>query len=95
MLIVVGSASSSNSSRLRELGERAGIASYLVDDPAQIDPSWLDGVERVGVTAGASAPEVLVQMILERLGELGVNSTLEAPGEDELVVFKLPPELAD
>lgn len=95
VLIVVGSANSSNSSRLRELGERAGIASYLVDDPAQIDPSWLDGVERVGVTAGASAPEVLVQMILERLGELGVNSTLEAPGEDELVVFKLPPELAD
>jgi 4-hydroxy-3-methylbut-2-enyl diphosphate reductase len=94
-LIVVGSANSSNSSRLRELGERAGVPSYLVDDAAQIEASWLEGAERVGVTAGASAPEVLVQRILERLRELGVNSTHEVPGEEELVVFKLPPELAD
>ena len=92
---MVGSANSSNSSRLRELGERAGVPSYLVDDAAQIEAAWLEGAERVGVTAGASAPEVLVQRILERLRELGVNSTHEVPGEEELVVFKLPPELAD
>jgi 4-hydroxy-3-methylbut-2-enyl diphosphate reductase len=95
LLVVVGSANSSNSNRLRELGERAGVPSYLVDEASQIDPAWLEGVTRVGVSAGASAPEVLVQRILDRLRELGVNSTVEAPGEEELVVFKLPPELAD
>jgi len=95
VLIVVGSSNSSNSNRLQELGERAGVASYLVDDPAQIEPAWFDGAAKVGVTAGASAPEVLVQLILDRLRELGVNSTVEVSGEDELVVFKLPPELAN
>jgi 4-hydroxy-3-methylbut-2-enyl diphosphate reductase len=93
LLIVVGSSNSSNSNRLRELGERAGVPSYLVDDGRQIDPGWLEGAENVGVTAGASAPEVLVQEILERLRELGVESTVELAGEDELLVFKMPPEL--
>ncbi len=94
LLIVVGSSNSSNSSRLRELGERAGVPSYLVDEASQIEESWFEGVENVGVTAGASAPETLVQLILDRLRELGVSSTRELDGEDELVVFKLPPELA-
>ena len=95
LLIVVGSSNSSNSNRLRELGERAGVPSYLVDDAEQIDPSWLDGAREVGVTAGASAPEALVQLVLERLRELGVTSTVELSGEDELLVFKMPPELSE
>jgi 4-hydroxy-3-methylbut-2-enyl diphosphate reductase len=93
LLIVVGSANSSNSNRLRELGERAGVPSYLVDDANQVNPAWFTGVENVGVTAGASAPEALVQLIMDRLLSLGVDATQEIDGEDELVVFKLPPEL--
>jgi 4-hydroxy-3-methylbut-2-enyl diphosphate reductase len=93
LLIVVGSSNSSNSNRLRELGERAGVASYLVDDAAQIDPAWLAGNPEVGVTAGASAPEELVLEILERLRELGVEDVVESEGELETVVFKMPPEL--
>lgn len=93
LLIVVGSANSSNSNRLRELGERAGVPSFLVDDANHVNPAWFDGVENVGVTAGASAPEALVQLIMDRLRTLGVNATQEIDGEDELVVFKLPPEL--
>ncbi len=95
LVIVVGSSNSSNSNRLRELGERAGVPSYLVDDAEQIDPSWLEGAGEVGVTAGASAPEALVQLVLERLRELGVKSTIELAGEDELLVFKMPPELSE
>ena len=94
LLIVVGSSNSSNSNRLRELGERAGLPSYLVDDPDQIDPAWLVEAKQVGVTAGASAPEVLVQKILERLKELGVSSVRDLPGEAENTVFKMPQELA-
>lgn len=93
LLIVVGSSNSSNSNRLRELGERAGVASYLVDDADQIDPSWLEGSPEVGVSAGASAPEELVREILERLRELGVEEVVESEGELETVVFKMPPEL--
>ncbi len=95
VLIVVGSSNSSNSNRLQELGKRAGVPSYLVDDPDQIDPTWLDEAKNIGVTAGASAPEVLVQLILDRLRELGVNSTQELPGKDESLVFKLPVELTE
>lgn len=90
LLIVVGSSNSSNSNRLQELGERAGIRSYLVDESTQIEPAWLDGVERVGVTAGASAPEALLQEILTRLGELGVDSVEEYPGKEETVTFRMP-----
>jgi len=94
LLIVVGSANSSNSSRLRELGQRSGIAAYLIDHPDQVDPTWFEGVERVGVTAGASAPEALVQQILERMRGLGVSDVREMDGERETVVFQMPPELA-
>ena len=95
LLLVVGSANSSNSSRLRELGERSGVPAYLVDDPAQIEEGWFEGKARVGVTAGASAPEALVELVLGRLRELGVESTSELEGEPEEVVFQMPPELQD
>ena len=95
VLLVVGSANSSNSSRLRELGERSGVPAYLVDDPAQIEGGWFEGKSRVGVTAGASAPEALVDLVLGRLRELGVESTSELEGEPEEVVFQMPPELQD
>lgn len=95
VLLVVGSANSSNSSRLRELGERSGVPAYLVDDPAQIEGGWFEGKARVGVTAGASAPEALVDLVLGRLRELGVESTSELEGEPEEVVFQMPPELQD
>jgi 4-hydroxy-3-methylbut-2-enyl diphosphate reductase len=93
LLLVVGSANSSNSSRLRELGERSGVPSFLVDDPEQLEPSWFTDCRRVGVTAGASAPEALVNLVLARLTELGVESTSELEGEPEEVVFQMPPEL--
>ena len=95
VLLVVGSANSSNSNRLRELGERSGVDSYLVDHPDQIEAAWVEGRARVGVSAGASAPEVLVQRILARLHELGVSDVSEAPGEPEAVVFQMPPELEE
>jgi 4-hydroxy-3-methylbut-2-enyl diphosphate reductase len=90
VLVVVGSRNSSNSNRLRDLGERAGVPSYLVDDPADVEASWVEGRSRVGVTAGASAPEELVQLILDRLAELGVTETRELDGERETVVFQMP-----
>ncbi|MFT7676810.1 MAG: 4-hydroxy-3-methylbut-2-enyl diphosphate reductase [Planctomycetota bacterium] len=93
LLIVVGSANSSNSSRLRELGERHGVPSYLVDHPNQIGVDWFASSPRVGVTAGASAPEGLVRQILGRIEELGVKDFIEMDGEDETVVFQMPPEL--
>ena len=95
VLLVVGSANSSNSNRLRELGERSGVSAYLVDHPEQIDAAWLAGEPRVGVTAGASAPEALVQRILGRLRELGVDEVTEAPGDPEAVVFQMPRELEE
>ncbi len=95
LLLVVGSANSSNSNRLRELGERGGVASFLVDHPDQIEPDWLQGRRRIGVTAGASAPEALVQDILTRLKELGVRDVQEAPGDSEAVVFQMPTELCE
>jgi 4-hydroxy-3-methylbut-2-enyl diphosphate reductase len=95
LLIVVGSQNSSNSNRLRELGERAGVDSYLVDDPAQIQESWLEGKTAVGVTAGASAPEILVERILIRLAQSGVDEVREVEGELETITFKMPPELLE
>lgn len=95
LLIVVGSQNSSNSNRLRELGERAGVDSYLVDDPAQIQESWLEGKTAVGVTAGASAPEILVERILIRLAQSGVDEVREVDGELETITFKMPPELLE
>ncbi len=93
LLLVVGSANSSNSNRLRELGERYGTPSYLVDHAEQVQEAWVSGVENVGVTAGASAPEALVKLVLERLAELGVSECRELPGKLETVVFQMPPEL--
>ena len=93
VLLVVGSQNSSNSSRLRELGERSGVPSYLVDHADQIERSWVSSAQRVGVTAGASAPETLVQQILGRLNDFGVTTTVEEEGQPETVVFQLPPEL--
>jgi 4-hydroxy-3-methylbut-2-enyl diphosphate reductase len=90
LLLVVGSRNSSNSNRLRELGERSGLESYLIDGADQIDPTWLDGHHSIGVTAGASAPEALVQDILDRLCELGVSTILEVEGKSEDTVFSMP-----
>ncbi len=92
-LLIVGSANSSNSNRLRELGERRGVEAVLIDHPDQIKSEWLQGRNRIGVSAGASAPEVLVQRILDRLKELGVSNPQENEGQRETVVFQLPPEM--
>jgi len=94
LLLVVGSQNSSNSNRLRELGERKGVPSHLIDGAAQIDPAWFRHGLRIGVTAGASAPESLVQQVLARLRELGVTSVTEMDGERETITFRLPDELA-
>ncbi|MCS6766911.1 MAG: 4-hydroxy-3-methylbut-2-enyl diphosphate reductase [Candidatus Protistobacter heckmanni] len=94
MVIVVGSPNSSNSNRLRELAERLGVAAYMLDDPAQVKPEWLAGVRRVGLTASASTPEVLVQGVIARLKELGVASVRPLDGIEEKVAFPLPKGLA-
>ena len=93
LLLVVGSSTSSNSNRLRELAEKVGTRAYLVDGPGDIQPGWLAGVEDIGLTAGASAPEVLVRQVVERLRELGAKTVQESPGREETVVFTLPREL--
>ena len=90
---MVGSQNSSNSNRLRELGERSGRPSHLIDASDQIDPSWFHSGARIGVTAGASAPESLVQQVLGRLRGLGVRSVTELDGEPETITFKLPEQL--
>jgi 4-hydroxy-3-methylbut-2-enyl diphosphate reductase len=93
LVLVVGSANSSNSNRLRELAERDGVEAHLIDGAESIDPAWVAGRQRIGVTAGASAPELLVQGVLERLRELGATSLRELEGKPEDVVFALPKEL--
>jgi 4-hydroxy-3-methylbut-2-enyl diphosphate reductase len=93
LLLVVGSQNSSNSNRLRELGQRKGVPSYLIDGARDIDPDWIRPGLRIGVTAGASAPESLVQEVLERLRALGVRAVREMEGEPESITFRLPPEL--
>lgn len=90
LIIVIGSQNSSNSSRLREVAERSGTTAYMVDSAAQIDPAWLVGKIRIGVTAGASAPEVLVKMVIDRLRECGAKSVRTLEGVEEHVVFPLP-----
>ncbi|SAK41934.1 4-hydroxy-3-methylbut-2-enyl diphosphate reductase [Caballeronia pedi] len=90
VVIVVGSPNSSNSSRLREVAEKRGIPSYMVDSPAQIDPQWVEGKKRIGVTAGASAPEVLAQAVIARLRELGVRNVRSLEGIEETISFPLP-----
>jgi 4-hydroxy-3-methylbut-2-enyl diphosphate reductase len=93
LVLVVGSVNSSNSNRLRELAEKQGANAYLVDGAEHIDPRWLEGRTRIGVTAGASAPEVLVQGVVARLRELGGGDVRELHGEPEDMVFALPKEL--
>ena len=93
VMLVVGSPNSSNSNRLRELAERIGTTAYLIDDYAQIQPEWLKGVENISVTAGASAPEVLVQQVVERLQELGASKAEEVSGREENIVFSMPKAL--
>ncbi len=93
VVLVVGSPNSSNSNRLRELAQREGARAWLIDGADEIDPAWIAGTARVGVTAGASAPEVLVQGVLKRLDELGARSVQELRGEPENMVFALPKEL--
>ena len=93
VVLVVGSVNSSNSNRLRELAEKQGARAYLIDGASHIDPAWVTGVARVGVTAGASAPEILVQGVVNRLQELGAGSVEHLEGEPENVVFALPKEL--
>ena len=95
VLVVVGSPSSSNSNRLRELAERLGADAYMVDAPSDLRAEWFDGKGRVGVTAGASAPEVLVQEVVSRLRALGAVSVRSLPGAVETVHFPLPKGLGD
>jgi 4-hydroxy-3-methylbut-2-en-1-yl diphosphate reductase len=90
VVIVVGSPNSSNSSRLREVAEKRGIPAYMVDSPTQIDPKWVEGKKRIGVTAGASAPEVLAQAVIARLRELGVRNVRPLEGIEETISFPLP-----
>lgn len=90
VVIVVGSPTSSNSNRLREVAENLGVAAYMVDNANEIDPQWVSGNQRVGVTAGASAPDVLVRAVIERLEQLGIGSVSELEGVQESVGFPLP-----
>jgi 4-hydroxy-3-methylbut-2-enyl diphosphate reductase len=94
LVIVVGSPNSSNSNRLREVAQNVGVPSYLVDEAADLDPAWLQGKSRIGVTAGASAPEILVEELVARLRALGATAVREMAGTDEAVVFPLPRALA-
>ena len=93
VVFVVGSKNSSNSNRLREVAELRGVPAYLVDNAAGIDPAWVEGKRRVGVTAGASAPEVLVEEVITRLKELSGGSVRNLDGVPEKVTFPLPKEL--
>jgi 4-hydroxy-3-methylbut-2-enyl diphosphate reductase len=95
VVIVVGSAASSNSNRLRELSEKLGVPSYMVDSPDQLKPEWFIGKKRVGLTAGASAPETLAQSIVERIQEFGPRQVRALPGVVEDVTFSLPKNLID
>ncbi len=90
LMIVVGSPNSSNSNRLRELAQRLGVQAYMIDDANQLQIDWLTGINRVGVTAGASAPEFLVQTVINKLKSLGIVDIDTLPGEDERVTFPLP-----
>jgi 4-hydroxy-3-methylbut-2-enyl diphosphate reductase len=93
LVLVVGSVNSSNSNRLRELAEKQGVRSYLIDGAEHIERSWLDGVKCIGLTAGASAPEKLVRDVIARLQSWGGNEVRELDGEAETITFALPKEL--
>ena len=93
LILVVGSPSSSNSNRLREIAEKAGIPGYLVDGPEDLQREWFEKKQTVGVTAGASAPEVLVERVVARIREWGGAAPVDVLGQPENVVFSLPREL--
>ncbi|WP_298691681.1 4-hydroxy-3-methylbut-2-enyl diphosphate reductase [uncultured Sphingomonas sp.] len=94
MLIVVGSTNSSNSNRLREIGEEMGKPAFLVADGSELDPAWLDGIETIGLTAGASAPEELVQSVIAAIERITPATVSPLDGLEENVQFRLPPALA-
>jgi 4-hydroxy-3-methylbut-2-enyl diphosphate reductase len=94
VVIVVGSPNSSNSNRLREVAQNIGAQAYMVNSAADLRPEWIAGKRRVGVTAGASAPEILLNELVARLKELGAESVRQLDGITESVVFTLPRELA-
>lgn len=93
VVLVVGSPNSSNSNRLRELAERMGKTAYLVDNAEQLQPGWFQSTTKVGVTAGASAPEILIKQVIQRLQDWGAESPEELDGREENVTFSLPKEL--
>ena len=93
LVLVVGSTNSSNSNRLREVAELLKVPAYLIDDADSIDPAWIVGKQRIGVTAGASAPEVLVESVITRLKALGAASVRPLDGVPEKITFPLPKEL--
>jgi 4-hydroxy-3-methylbut-2-enyl diphosphate reductase len=93
LVLVVGSTNSSNSNRLRELAERCGASAYLIDDASMIDPAWLADARSVGVTAGASAPELLVEEVIDALRQRGVATVRDLEGREENVTFSLPKAL--
>ncbi|MBL1143152.1 MAG: 4-hydroxy-3-methylbut-2-enyl diphosphate reductase [Proteobacteria bacterium] len=93
LILVVGSPNSSNSTRLMELSQKVGVPAYLIDDASEIDREWLNGKENIGLTAGASAPEILVEEVIAQLKDWGASMVEENPGITERVVFSLPKEL--
>lgn len=93
LILVVGSPNSSNSNRLRELGERMGADAYLIDNADEINADWFSDDKTVGITAGASAPEILVQQVVDRVKELGGEAPVELDGREENITFNLPKEL--
>lgn len=93
VMLVVGASNSSNSNRLRELSEKMGTPAYLIDDASCIDRSWLDGKQRIAVTAGASAPEVLVKSVIDQLRDWGGETVTERAGRAENITFSIPPDL--
>jgi len=94
VLVVVGSRNSSNTNRLRELAANRGVPAYMVDQAEELRPEWFEGAKRIGVTAGASAPEVLVRAVIERLESLGAHEVAELTGVVEKVVFPMPKGLS-
>jgi 4-hydroxy-3-methylbut-2-enyl diphosphate reductase len=94
VILVVGAKNSSNSNRLKEIGAESGIPSYLIANGRELEPEWVTGVHTVGITAGASAPEVLVEDVIDALRRLGPVEVTTLPGRQETIEFRLPPELA-
>lgn len=93
LVLVVGAKNSSNSNRLRELSAKVGTRAHLIDDASVMDESWFKGIANVGVTAGASAPEVLVQQVIDQLKRWGGTDAIENPGQEENIIFAVPAEL--